>query len=239
MRRRDGSRQRGRPTSRPRRREHCSSEPPARTELGAPGSGRRRSSEHQGAHGSGRHLSSERHGEGGRRAGATAMGRCGRREDEATEGRPPQIRHALCGSGRHGRRTGLYHRCRHGRAREEDEAKGRPPLPWEGAGGGRGGRPAPPPWEGAGGGRTGRRTAPRVRVREGYLHFTAKKRGLWADVSGAGVACGDVPHHRRLVDGTGGDGQRPHHRRFVLPTSGDDEASPPVHFEPLVIARLL
>ena len=155
---------RGRPTSkRPRRREPCSSKPPARTELGAPGSGRRRSSEHQGAPGSGRHLSSERHGEGGRRAGATAMGRCGRREDEATEGRPPQIHHALCGSGRHGRRTGLYHSRRHGRALEEDEAKGRPPLPWEGAGGGRGGGPAPPPWEGAGGGRTGRWTAPRVR----------------------------------------------------------------------------
>ena len=151
------------------------------------------------------------------------MGRCGRREDEATEGRPPQIRHALCGSGRHGRRTGLYHRRRHGRARDEDEAKGRPPLPWEGAGGGRGGGPAPPPWEGAGGGRTGRWTAPRVRVREGYLPFTAQKKGgLWADASGAGVACGDVPHHRRLVDGTGGDGRRLHHRRFVLPTGGDD-----------------
>ena len=53
---------------------------------------------------------------------------------------------------------------------------GRPPLPWEGAGGGRGGGPAPPPWEGAGGGRTGRWTAPRVRVREGYLPFTAKKK---------------------------------------------------------------
>ena len=34
-------------------------------------------------------LISERHGEGGRRAGANTMGHCGRREDEATEGRPP------------------------------------------------------------------------------------------------------------------------------------------------------
>ena len=70
------------------------------------------------------------------------------------------------------------------------------------------------------------------------LYCSKEKGGLWADASGAGVACGDVPHHRRLVDGTGGDGRRPHHRRFVLPTGGD-EASPLVRFEPLVIARLL
>ena len=64
-------------------------------------------------------LISERHGEGGRRAGAAVMGGRGKREDEGAKGRPLQIRHALHGSGRHGRRAGLRHHRRYGRGREE------------------------------------------------------------------------------------------------------------------------
>ena len=64
-------------------------------------------------------LISERHGEGGRRAGAAIMGGRGKREDEGAKGRPLQIRHALHGSGRHGRRAGLRHCRRYGRGREE------------------------------------------------------------------------------------------------------------------------
>ena len=96
-------------------------------------------------------------------ATTATMGGHGRREDEGAEGRPRQIRHALHGSSRHGRRPGLRHRRRYGREREEGGGRRRGRRPGAAAMGGRGredwaeGQP-PLPWEGAGRGRrTGRR----------------------------------------------------------------------------------
>ena len=61
-----------------------------------------------------------------RRPGAESrLGGRAQRDDEGAKGRPLQIRHALHGSGRHGRRTGLRHCRRYGRGREEGGGPGR------------------------------------------------------------------------------------------------------------------
>ena len=81
-------------------------------------------------------------------ATTATMGGHGRREDEGAEGRPRQIRHALHGSGRHGRRAGLRHRRRYGRGREEGGGRrrgrraGRCRHGWAWEEGGLGGGPA-------------------------------------------------------------------------------------------------
>ena len=155
-------------------------------------------------------------------ATTATMGGHGRREDEGAEGRPRQIRHALHGSGRHGRRAGLRHRRRYGRGREEgggrgrreDWAEGQPPLPLEGAGRGR---------------RTGRRAGAAAmggrgrRNGNGEEGGAPREGGLWADARGT---------RKKIPEREGGENEknrwRTHHRRVILQSSSDAYVSPPV-----------